>query len=262
MTGRTRIAYESCPLCGYGDAEEVGVASCAGHPLYRSELPATMRWIRCDRCHHVFVDGYFADEALALLFEHAHPSQLPGPDTVQGRAIAAKIVEDVSNARGAWTGRWVDVGFGNGALLATAAEYGYDVIGLDLREEAVRRLRDLGFEARAQALSAYEAPEGVDVVSMADVLEHMPFPRRALERARALLRPGGALFVSMPNTESFAWKELDRENKNPYWAEIEHLHNFGRSRLYRLLEECGFVPLRYAISQRYLASMEVVARRA
>ena len=75
-----RIPYEACPLCGGEDAEEVGVASCAGHPLYRPELSATMRWIRCDGCGHVFVDAYLGEEGQALLFQNAHPSQLPGRD--------------------------------------------------------------------------------------------------------------------------------------------------------------------------------------
>jgi hypothetical protein len=62
-------------------------------------------------------------------------------------------------------------------------------------------------------------------------------------------------------TGTGARQELERERKNPYWGELEHLHNFGRRRLYALLEETGFCPVRYGVSQRYLASMEVVARR-
>jgi hypothetical protein len=37
---------------------------------------------------------------------------------------------------------------------------------------------------------------------------------------------------------------LDRQKANPYWAEIEHCHNFSRSRLYALLREMGFEPVR------------------
>jgi hypothetical protein len=49
---------------------------------------------------------------------------------------------------------------------------------------------------------------------------------------------------------------------NPYWGEIEHYHNFGRRRLYALLEEHGFEPARYGVSFRYRACMEVIARRS
>jgi protein O-GlcNAc transferase len=258
-----RTPFDACPLCGVEDAEEVGVASCATHPLYRPELPPTMRWIRCDGCGHVFVDGYFGEAALSLVFGNAHASQLPGPDTLQGRAVAAKIVEDVSSARGdrgAWGGRWLEVGFGNGALLTTAAEFGYEVVGLDLREEGVRRMRALGFDARCADLMACDEIGRFDVISMADVLEHMPFPKAALVHAHELLRPGGALFVSMPNMDSFAWQELERQKRNPYWGELEHFHNFGRGRLHALLRETSFEPRRYGISQRYVACMEVVAQ--
>ena len=55
---------------------------------------------------------------------------------------------------------------------------------------------------------------------------------------------------------------LDRQKANPYWAEIEHCHNFSRSRLYALLREMGFEPVRYGISERYRACMEVIARKA
>jgi len=263
----SRIAYEACPLCGGLDAEEVRVASAESHPLYAPELPATMRWIRCDGCNHVFVDGYLDEAALAVLFRSAHPSQVPGPETVRGREVAAEIVGHVSRSRGAWEGRWLDVGFGCGALMAAAAELSYDVVGIDLRSESVEQMRQRGFDARCTDLgglrdaiaSGGDGPGRFDVVSMADVLEHTAFPKEVLAQAHELLAPGGALFLSMPNLDSFAWKELDREGRNPYWGELEHCHNFGRARLVALLRDLGLSPVHYGISKRYLACMEIVA---
>jgi hypothetical protein len=65
----------------------------------------------------------------------------------------------------------------------------------------------------------------------------------------------------MPNSESVLWTAMNQSNANPYWGEIEHYHNFGRTRLYSLLEEAGFEPVRYGISERYRACMEVIARK-
>jgi SAM-dependent methyltransferase len=257
-----RVAYDACPLCGHEDGEEIAVSSCASHPLYSPGLPSEMRWVRCDECGHVFVDGYWNDAAQAILFRNAHPFQLPGVDTLAGRTVAAKIVEDVSQVRGKWSGRWLDVGFGNGALLTTAAEFGYDVVGLDRRAQGVGLMRELGFEARCMDLTELHGEHAFDVISLADVLEHLPYPKLALGRARDLLSAGGVVFVSMPNMDSFAWQQLDRERRNPYWGELEHCHNFGRRRLHALLEDTGFVPCRYGISQRYVACMEVIARKS
>jgi 2-polyprenyl-3-methyl-5-hydroxy-6-metoxy-1,4-benzoquinol methylase len=94
---------------------------------------------------------------------------------------------------------------------------------------------------------------------MADVLEHMPYPRKALEAATALLKVGGVLLISMPNSESIVWQLLDEHDANPYWGEIEHYHNFSRRTLYSLLNEYGLIPKRYGVSERYRACMEVIA---
>ncbi len=258
-----RILYDACPLCEHTEGDSVGTASCAKHPLYLPSFPDTMRWLRCGACGHVFADGYFGEAALAELFSTANPNQLPpGADVERLRQLSSRMVERVVAARAGALGKWIDVGFGNGALVATAAEFGFEVLGLDTRAEAVQRLLELGYPALQGTLEALESPTPVDVVSFADVLEHMPFPRKALAKARSLLGPRGVLLVSLPNLDSLHWRVMDRAKTNPYWGELEHLHNFSRQRLYSLLNDEGFEAVGYAVSERYLAGMEVVARRA
>lgn len=220
-----------------------------------------MRWLRCDACTHVFVDGYFSDAALETLFSKTQPMQVPGHEVGRARLTWAKVVSEIARLQPNLGGRWLDVGFGSGSLLTTADEFGYDTVGLDLRQDSVDRLRGYGYQAERCDLLDYVPPAPFDVVSFADVLEHMPFPGRALQRAHELLAPGGLVFASMPNFDAFIWKVLDTRAENPYWAELEHLHNFGRARLYELLRSTGFEPCRYGVSERYVACMEVVARR-
>lgn len=257
----SRVLYQGCPLCGDTQRTEIAVGDCSGHALYKPSLPRHQRWLRCGACAHEYVDGYFGPDALTVLFSDTHANQLPGHDIENARYTWARIVEYVSALRPALGGRWLDVGFGNGGLLTTAEEFGYEVVGLDLRRESVRLMQALGYAAHDVSLEDYRADRPFDVLSMADVLEHMPFPKRGLQRARELLSPEGLLLVSMPNSDSFLWKILSKNGVNPYWGEIEHYHNFGRARLYALLEEHGFTPIRYGVSLRYRACMEVVARK-
>ena len=255
-----RVPYAGCPLCEAPGGVEVMVADCSGHELYKAPLPRTQRWLRCPRCGHVYVDGYFAPEALQRLNSRTQKRQVPRQDVEDQRFAWASLLETVGALRPAPGGRWLDVGFGSGALMTTAAEFGYEVAGIDLRAESVRLLREAGFDAQAVALDDYRATAPFDVVSMADVLEHMPFPRRALRRAGELLRTGGLLVLSMPNADAFVWQHATRQGANPYWGEIEHYHNFGRKRLIALLEECGFELVRYGVSFRYRMCMELIAR--
>jgi len=156
-------------------------------------------------------------------------------------------------------GIWLDVGFGNGALLFTAQEYGFTSVGVDVRIENVNIMNALGVESYHTDLAHLSLATKCSVISMCDVLEHIPYPKPALSAARRLLKDGGVLLVSMPNSESMTWRISDMQNANPYWNEINHYHNFSRTRLYSMLNEHGFTPARYGISNRYLSCMEVVA---
>lgn len=254
-----RIPYTACPLCDGPRMNVVGTASCARHPLYDARIPADVRWLRCADCAHVFTDGYFTPEACTILFSRTNANQQVGHDFERQRAVSARMVDRVLPY--AQDGCWLDVGVGNGSLLFTAQEYGFTPVGTDLRAANVEALSRLGIEAHCVDLLGLDAPGTFRVISMADVLEHMPFPRQGLAHAHTLLAPGGVLFLSMPNLDSMAWKLLDGARQNPYWGELEHYHNFGRARLYALLEETGFRPLRYGISERYRVCMEVLAER-
>jgi len=158
-------------------------------------------------------------------------------------------------------GTWLDVGFGDGSLLAAAQEFGFRPFGLDLREEAVKRLAHQGIEAQLGQL--HESPiSDAAVISLADVLEHVPFPADLLASARQRLRFDGILFVSCPNMASVAWRTLTQLHVNPYWMELEHFHNFTRLRLTQLLEQCGFRIVQFGFSERYRLGMELIARVA
>ncbi|APR76312.1 SAM-dependent methyltransferase [Minicystis rosea] len=255
-----RIPYRRCPLCEAESFVEEKIGDCRHHPLYKPEIPPQIRWMRCLSCAHVFVDGYLSDPALSAIFASVMPNQRPGWDLYGSRAVSARMVEKVTAVIGEGRGRWLDVGFGNGALLATAGEYGFDPVGLDMRKENVELMNRYGIEAHALELTDFNPAEKMTVISMADVLEHIPFPKTALTHARQIIAGDGLLFVSMPNADSFVWKRLDEMGQNPYWGELEHLHNFGRKRLYALLEEHGFRAVKYGISERYYMCMEVLAR--
>lgn len=257
---QARIYYEACPLCESVNATSIGYADCSDHVLYNPELPNTVNWQKCDVCHHIFTDGYFTNEALKILFSKANSYQLCDTNNLeQARATAARIVDNISSVLGKQEGKWLDVGFGNGGLLTTCGEYGFDPVGIDLRQEAVNQIVKLGIEAHCIDFLDFHQQNSFSVISMADVLEHMPYPQQVLAHAYRLLIPGGILFISCPNSDSIVWNALSQSQLNPYWAEIEHYHNFGRRRLYSLLVENGFSPVNYSISQRYRVGMEVIS---
>ena len=256
-----RIPYKACPLCGDPAITDLFETDCTRHPAYHPDLPPTIEWCECYKCRHVFTSGYFGEDGLALVFRQALAHQTPVYDVEKERWLWARVVELVVGQLGRPRGKWMDVGFGNGALLCTAQEWGFEAFGLDLRAEAVAGLGQFGIAAAVSTIEAYPGERGFGVISMADVLEHMPFPETALRAAHRLLRDDGVLFISTPNRNTAVWKVLDQNHVNPYWAELEHCHNFTRESLYRLLDAYGFAPAAYNVSHRYSSGMDVMARK-
>lgn len=262
-----RTAYSSCPICTAVLGRKLGVFDCTRYPHYRAPLPKAMTWLKCTQCGHVHTDGYWTEKGLRILLERSHPGQTAGGDPDQKRALWAQTVQSVLQAIGdagtvfGKTLSWIDIGCGDGALVMTAAEFGFKAIGVDVRPESVAALSSMNYEAVQGDLQSISMPQPFDVLSLADVLEHLPFPRLALEKASGFLKTGGVLFISCPNTDTASWRVMDAAQENPYWVEMEHCHNFSRGLLMTLLRETGFAPVAYGVSQRYKCGMEIVARR-
>lgn len=253
-----RTLYATCPLCDSLDIVYLRDGDCSGHEIYNPALPAIIRWMTCSECQHVFADGYWSEDALKALFEKTHEYQKPGYELEKCRQVWAATIDKITPLMS--RGRWLDVGFGNGGLLFTAAEYGYRTTGIDLRQSTVDAMNQIGIEAHCCDITDFNQETKFDIISMMDVLEHTHHPRAVLQAARNLMVPDGVLLISMPNMGCASWQKYDVENRNPYWGEIEHYHNFTRDRLYKLLLEIGFEPASYGVSKRYIICMEVIAR--
>ena len=255
----SRTLYDCCPLCNADNIVQSLLGDCSKHHLYNEILPSKMQWMDCNECGHQFIDGYFTDAALEIIFNKTHDNQKVGFQVEAQRKISAKIVEKVLPYKS--SGTWVDIGFGNGSLLFTADEFGFDAVGIDLRKDNVEHMNHLGFQAHCQLAENVEFEKAVSVISLMDVLEHVPYPKEVLSSLYPKMEDDGCLMISMPNTENLIWKLMTEQNQNPYLGELEHYHNFSRTRLFSLLKECGFEAVKYGISERYRVCMEIIAIR-
>jgi protein O-GlcNAc transferase len=264
-----RTAYGACPLCDSTRLRHVGAASTTGYVNWHDRLPPTLDWMRCDDCTHVFTQYHWTEAGLAEVFHKAHAGQVAGGDPDHKRQVWKPVVRNALDLLGGYGAvmtpgaqpTWLDVGCGDGALVMTAAEFGFAALGLDARQEPVAALQRLGYAAAQSEFLAARSETPVTVVSMFDVLEHMVFPRKALAHAHDLLAPGGLLVISLPNMDSSSWRLMDQSGANPYWMEIEHHHNFTRASLTAQLVANGFEVALFDIPGRYKAQMELYARK-
>lgn len=103
--------------------------------------------------------------------------------------------------------RHLEIGPGHGLLLAyaCASPQVSEACAWDLSPTSVRHteiaLQRMGTARmpRLQVANLFDAPEGdFDSLVLSEVLEHTEAPAEALQAVRALIRPGGLMFLNMP----------------------------------------------------------------
>ena len=263
-----REEYTACPVCTGTNRRALGAANTTGYLNWHDKLPPTLEWMACEDCGHVHTRHYWTAEGLAQVFAKSHAGQVAGGDPDQKRQIWKAVPQNAMKLLGGYHAvmsgvepTWLDVGCGDGALVMTASEFGFAALGIDARTEPVEALQALGYAAGRSDFMAARFENPVNVISMFDVLEHMPFPRDALDHAHATLADNGLLIISLPNMDSSSWRLMDQASGNPYWMEIEHHHNFTRASLAKLLAAHGFRVEMFDIPLRYKAQMELYARK-
>jgi len=101
----------------------------------------------------------------------------------------------------------LDVGSGDGANLVLLTKRGHEAVGLTLSEIEAHTIRNKGLSCVVCDISEVELPfpeQSFDAVLFSHVLEHLPWPEEVLTRYLKLVRPGGGIYIALPNVLNIA----------------------------------------------------------
>ncbi|MBX3271845.1 MAG: class I SAM-dependent methyltransferase [Sandaracinaceae bacterium] len=185
--------------------------------------------MRCDECGLVFLDGWssaFEAELYAYYDARVGASREERYDPLTTARQRELLAAWAPRVRGR---RLLDVGCGEGQLVATALDERWAARGIDLATGAIQVCASFGLPC--EVLDFFDASldaERYDVITMSELLEHVPRPGRFLARASSLLAPGGLLYATTPNFDS-----LTRRLVGPRWSCIhrEHIAYFTEATL-------------------------------
>ncbi len=144
--------------------------------------------------------------------------------------------------RGDKLGTLLDVGCGSGQFLGLMSHLGWTVSGLEPSPVACRLAAERwGIEPINGWIEDVSARD-FDVVSMCGVIEHLHDPLDSLRKIRALLKPGGRVFItthdiSGPGPRLYGTHWVG-------WEVPQHLYFFDQNSICKILEKAGFHSVR------------------
>jgi SAM-dependent methyltransferase len=243
---------------------------------------------RCDGCSAAYLDPRPSPESIGRAYEIYYLHRSPPPRGLAGRIrgrIGEVLRNDYLNHRFGYAlkpsvffGRYVtpgrgwlidnlvrhlpppahpgarllEIGPGGGRFLQIARSLGYCVEGLEPDPKAVETCRRAGFDVREGGVPGTALPENAfEHVLLNHVFEHLHYPVAALEVIWKALRPGGRLWMSMPN---LAATGLQRWGRN--WMPLDpprHLVLYDGALIEKLLRRFDFHDIQFLDSGNHRA---------
>ena len=240
MADEVRWEQTACPVCDAHDEDEFLHAPGDDGNEYRMA--------KCRRCAQVFTNPRPTEATVGLLYTEDYP-QYQAPGRQRGgrlRALkhklfgrAEKTLADRIPVKPG--GRLLDCGCGAGAFAAEMRARGWDAFGMDFSPHAVATARaHYGLRVVQGSLPHPEIPPAsLDTLTLRMVLEHVHDPAKMIAAAFDALKPGGWLFVAVPNLGAWGFDAF-----GPTWFPLRlpwHLLHFTPDTLRRVVADGGFV---------------------
>ncbi len=138
-------------------------------------------------------------------------------------------------------GNLLDVGCGSGLFLNNMQCLGWNAHGVELDKKASGMARDV-FKLKNICTGPLDEADfrdqSFDAVTMAHVIEHMPEPEESLRKCYRLLRPGGLMVITSPNSAGLGRRRFGALWRG--WEPPRHIFIYNLDSISRIISSCGF----------------------
>ena len=206
--------------------------------------------VRCLNCSFVFFQNIPTLDELIANYDNYHRRDTISPITLKRYNQLLQRFEKFRK-----TGKIIDVGCGNGHLLAEAKKNNWDVYGTEFTDRAVELCNNKGIKMHKGVLDVNNYEENsFDCLFFIEVIEHINNPKEELAKFHKILREDGLLYITTPNFNSLSSKHLKDK-----WSIVEypeHLAYYTPKTLHNMLKESGFKKLELFTSGLGISSIK------
>lgn len=247
-----------CDICGGTESHTVfrkrenrswWIAKCADDTRLDPDFEFTV--VRCTDCRHVFVNPRLTPAIIGDIYARYWRSL--EPPTLRTSSYGGFVCRQLAALRA--PGELLDFGCGWGTVLSAASQEGWRPTGLEVDERKVAFCLEHGQRAIfGDLLDRPFAPATFDAAIAEQVFEHLYTPVEYLRELHRVLRPGGVLYVAVPNFGGLAAK-----TKGAAWDlvhPVSHVRYFDRRSLADLAGRCGFEVLAPPYARRTAAPVK------
>ena len=236
--------YRNCPGCGQNDFEVLFESNMKAAD-FRKEVAETVymipgrkwgRHVKCRSCQLIYVNPI--EKASKINKAYSQRRSVDASTIRKTRLSASQsqvgLIKQYRNGA-----HLLDIGCGEGFFLFNASRAGYTTKGIELSQDAAEYARrEFGSDVEAKPFEELRFPENhFDVITLWQVLEHVPYPLMILKEVYRILKPEGLLALSTPDIEGLPARILGRR-----WWNIRRLHinQFTTKTLMTTLKNIGF----------------------
>ncbi len=239
------VEYRNCPCCGQDDYEVVFESNIRADDMRETVETVYMipgdrhgRHVRCRNCWLIYVNPIERTGRINKAYSRRKSTDASVMRKMRLTATRSQL--DLIQKEHHRSGHLLlDIGCGEGFFLSNASSAGYNARGIEPSQDAAEYARqEFGLDVEAKPFEELRLPENrFDVVTLWQVLEHVPHPLKILSEVHRILKPGGLLALSTPDIGGAPARVLGRR-----WWNIRkvHINQFTTDTMTTLLGNAGF----------------------
>ncbi|MGZ3839691.1 MAG: class I SAM-dependent methyltransferase [Flavisolibacter sp.] len=221
-----KLHYTNCPVCDSNDIHPL--LTVKDHSVSCEEF---VIW-QCDQCSLRFTQDAPDESAIGPYYQS--PEYISHTNTDKGllnklyqkvRSFTLQKKAQLVIRHTVSQGSILDIGAGIGAFLQEMKRRNWQIKGIEPDKGTRERAQKLyGIDLQPQHQLQALSPGSFDAITLWHVLEHVEALHEYMERLKILLKPGGKIFIAVPN-----YRSLDAAFYQNNWAAYDvprHLYHF------------------------------------